>query len=76
MLTIKCSRCKSKLIKYLKIGKGKVLRCHKNRIKEWYELSEENGNFICSCGNKIGIDQGRYIKMNRREFTYTGTKES
>ncbi len=75
MLTIKCARCKNKLIKYLKIGKGKVLRCHKSRISNWYELEEVNGNYCCSCGNIIGINKGKFIKMNRHEFTYTGTKE-
>lgn len=75
MLTIKCSRCKSKLIKYRKIGKGKVLRCHKSKIKNWYDLYEDAGYYYCSCGNIIGENKEKYIKMNRREFTYSGTKE-
>ena len=75
MLTIKCSKCKKKLFKYLKIGKGEVLKCHKERIKKQYELIQDDLHYVCTCGNIIGKDEGCYIKMNQQAFMYTGTKE-
>ncbi len=75
MLTIKCSKCKNKLFKYRKIGKGKVLVCHKNRIKRMYKMIKELDTYKCSCGNVVGKDEGSYIKMNGHGFTYSGTKE-
>jgi len=81
MLTIKCSKCKSKLFKYKKIGKGKVLRCWKNRITRAYDAKEVNDKLVCSeCDNIIGEleenNRGKYYKMNRDEFTFTGKKIS
>ncbi|MFO7814209.1 MAG: hypothetical protein R6V14_00455 [Halanaerobiales bacterium] len=62
MLTIKCSKCKNKLFKYKKIGKGKVLRCWKSKITRIYDTKVENGKLRCGkCGNIIG-DLGRKSK--------------
>jgi hypothetical protein len=58
----------------LKIGKGKVLRCYKDRIKKNYALYHDE-KVCCSCGNIIGIDKIRYIKMKQASFIYSGTKE-
>ena len=75
MVTIKCAKCKGKIIKYKKIGMGKVLRCWKDRIKRFYESKIQDGNLVCNnCDNIIGIDEGEYFKMERIAFTYTGTK--
>jgi hypothetical protein len=75
MLTIKCAACKSKLWKYDKIGRGAVLRCHKDRIVQAYgAISQKDDKIICQCGKDIGIDKGPYIKMIRHAFTYTGMK--
>ena len=72
MLTIRCSKCKRKLFKYRKIGKGRVLRCWKDRIVEDYTVHE--GDVVkCSCGNTIGLDKGLFIKMKQSAFTYSGT---
>lgn len=46
MLTIRCSKCKTKLWKYDKIGQGEVLRCHKARISKWYVEEEMQGDKI------------------------------
>ncbi len=73
MLIIKCAACKNKLWKYKKIGKGEVLRCYKKRIIKLYNIENDEEKIECSCGNKIGIDKGRYIKMIGKAFTYTGT---
>ncbi len=72
MLTIRCSKCKRKLFKYKKIGKGRVLRCWKDRIVEDYTVHEEN-LIKCPCGSTIGLDKGLFIKMKQRAFTYSGT---
>jgi hypothetical protein len=73
MLTIKCSRCKAKIFRYLKVGKGQVLRCYKNRILKDY--SEHDGTkVLCRCGNFIGTEARNYIKMRRSAFFHTGTK--
>lgn len=74
MLIIKCARCGKKVFKYNKIGKGKVLRCYYSRIKNDYSLKEDSKVKCCKCGNTIGLDDGSYIKMSQKEFTYTGTK--
>ena len=72
MMTIRCSKCKSKIFKYKKIGKGKIIRCWKDRIKEDYSVKD--GLYVrCKCGNLIGIDTGAYIKMRSNGFTYSGT---
>jgi hypothetical protein len=77
MLVIKCAACKRKLWKYNKLGKGKVLKCYKERIqKYYYEAVKDHKVIKCACGKEIGIDKGSYIKMNQDTFTYTGTKSN
>ncbi len=76
MLTIKCAACKRKLWKYDKIGQGQVLRCYKDRIVRQYESTQVDGEVLCLCGKRIGVDEGDYIKMIGNAFTYTGTKRN
>ena len=76
MLVIKCSACKRKLWKYDKIGQGEVLRCHKDRITKTYRVKREEDRIKCVCGKDVGVNKGNYIKMNRKAFTYTGTKRN
>jgi len=76
VLVLKCAACKKKLWKYDKIGKGEVLRCHKDRIIKIYAFKKENSKIKCPCGKEIGIDKGSYIKMIGKAFTYTGTKRN
>ena len=72
MITIRCSKCKTKIFKYKKIGKGKILHCWHDRIIEDYSV--RTGDQVrCPCGNLIGIDDGKWIKMKRRSFDYSGT---
>ena len=75
MLTIKCAKCKAKLFKYRKIGKGKVIKCHKDRITRSYEVKVWGDEYRCSCGNVIGMSEDSAIKMKDSEFVYTGRKE-
>ncbi|KPJ65692.1 MAG: hypothetical protein AMJ45_04755 [Syntrophobacter sp. DG_60] len=73
MITIKCAKCKRKIFKYLKIGKGRVWRCWKDRIRKDYSV--RNGNMVrCQCGNLIGIEEGEWIKMKQNSFICSGTK--
>jgi hypothetical protein len=72
MLTIRCATCRDKIFKYEKIGKGRVLRCYKVKIREDYtELSDSEVK--CKCGNIIGKDEGPFIKMKQSSFIYSGT---
>jgi len=75
VLTIKCAKCQRKVLRYLKLGKGRVLHCWKNRIKRDYSLREGN-KVMCKCGNLVGIDEEKWIKMRRASFFYTGTKNN
>jgi len=76
VLVIKCAVCKQKLWKYQKIGKGEVLRCYKKRIQKIYFATTNGDSVLCQCGNKVGIDKGNYIKMIRKAFIYSGTKNN
>jgi len=71
MIIIRCKQCKRKIFRYVKIGKGKIWHCWKNRIVE--DFSIHNGkNINCQCGNLIGIDDGKWIKMKQYAFIYSG----
>ena len=69
MLIIRCSKCKNKIFKYIKIGKGKIWHCWKDRIIEDYSIHKKD-KIICSCGNQIGNDVGKWIKMKQHAFIY------
>ncbi|MFC1564670.1 hypothetical protein ACFL6G_07015 [candidate division KSB1 bacterium] len=72
MLVIKCSKCKKKIFRYNKIGKGRILRCWQDRIIENYAVKDGN-DIYCKCGSRVGIDDGVKIKMIQRSFTSSGT---
>jgi len=73
MITIKCAKCNRKIFKYLKIGKGRVWHCWKDRISKDHSIRD--GNAVrCPCGNLIGVEQGKWIKMKQNSFIYSGTK--
>jgi ribosomal protein S27E len=74
MLTIKCAGCKTKIFKYKKIGKGKVLYCYKERIKEDFSYKDVKEYKCMKCGKVIGLDQGGRIKMKQNAFTTSGFK--
>ena len=73
MIVIKCARCKGKIFKYLKFGKGRLLHCWKERVIEDYSVREGN-EVKCRCGNLIGIDEGKWVKMKQHSFFYSGTR--
>ncbi|MFO7840175.1 MAG: hypothetical protein R6X08_11845 [Desulfosalsimonadaceae bacterium] len=76
MLVIKCGACKKKLWRYDKIGPGELLRCHKSRIDKMYQPVDFSGRVCCKCGNAVGIDKGRFIKMIPGAFSFSGTWRS
>ncbi len=72
MITVKCIKCKGNIFKYQKIGKGKLLHCWKSRIKRDYCI--RNGKEIrCICGNVVGIEEEKWIKMKQHTFEISGT---
>lgn len=73
MITIKCAKCKAKLFRYLKIGKGQVRHLWPDRISEDFSIHEGN-EIKCQCGNVIGKDEEKYINLKRSAFTHTGRK--
>jgi hypothetical protein len=59
------------------VGHGAVLRCYKDRIRQDYGNSQQEGHkIICQCGKEIGIDKDQHIKMISKAFVYSGTKRS
>ena len=75
MLTIKCSACKSKIFKYKKIGRGRVLNCYKDRISRDYSKHDRDKIKCKKCGKVIGIDKGSIIRMKQSAFIPSGFKE-
>jgi DNA-directed RNA polymerase subunit RPC12/RpoP len=71
VVVIKCVRCKQKIFKYEKIGKGRIWHCWKHRIKEDYSI-HKGTEIRCSCGNLIGIVEGKWIKMKQNAFEFSG----
>lgn len=74
MLTLRCARCKKKLLRYQKWGLGEVHRCHKDRIERMLQARVQGDRLRCPCGEAVGIDKGTYFKMIRAAFVHTGTK--
>ncbi|UCB59110.1 MAG: hypothetical protein JSV67_02080 [Thermoplasmatales archaeon] len=73
MLTIKCARCKRKIFRYIKVGKGKLWHCWKDRIVEDFSI-HDGKNIKCNCGNLIGIDKEKWIKLKQDSFITSGSK--
>lgn len=73
MLTIKCAKCKSRVFKYVKIGQGQLIKCHRDRIAEDLAVYED-GKAKCKCGNVIGKVDGQIIRLRRSSFVFTGHK--
>jgi hypothetical protein len=77
VLVLRCAACRKKIWKYRKVGKGEVLRCHKDRIERDYgNWSLRGQKARCSCGKDIGIDKGGHYRMITGAFTCSGTKQN
>jgi hypothetical protein len=55
------------VFRYDKAGKGRLLHCWKSRIVKDYSVRGA-AEVRCECGNLIGIDEGKWVKMKRRSF--------
>jgi hypothetical protein len=73
MLIIKCAKCKQKIFRYVKIGKGKLWHCWKDRIIEDFSI-HDGKKILCKCGNLIGNDEEKWIKLKQHSFITSGTK--
>ena len=62
VMVIRCNKCNKKIFKYLKVGKGRLLRCFKDRIREDHAV-RKGQEVHCSCGNRVGRDEGDHIKI-------------
>jgi len=71
VLVIKCAKCKRKLFKYKKIGGGRLLHLWPDRIIEDHSI-HDGLEIRCQCGNLIGVDERKFIKMKPRSFTRSG----
>ncbi|MHA1371938.1 MAG: hypothetical protein ACTSWN_04755 [Promethearchaeota archaeon] len=74
MIIIKCASCNRKLFQYLKIGKGRILRCYKKRIMKIYDAFKEGEQWKCTCGNVFGSDKPGHIQMRKGTFYHRGSK--
>lgn len=54
------------------VGKGRVLHCWKGRILE--DHCVRSGTEIrCACGNLVGIDEKKWIKMKQNAVSVSGS---
>jgi hypothetical protein len=72
MIIIKCAKCKRKIFKYNKVGKGRILRCYKDRIVKFYSIQDQK-KVQCLCDQIIDVDEGEWIKMKQNAFEYSGS---
>jgi len=49
------------------------LHCWKSRISRDYSNKVKN-EVTCKCGNLIGWDEGKRIKLKNGSFTYSGSE--
>ena len=73
MLIIRCAKCKRKIFRYIKIGKGKLWNCWKDRIIDDFSI-HDGKNIKCYCGNLIGVDEKKRINLKQHSFITSGTK--
>jgi hypothetical protein len=73
LITIRCAKCRAKLFKYVKVGKGQVRHLWPDRIVEDSSI-REGKEVRCTCGNVVGREDKMFIKMRQSAFTSTGRK--
>ncbi len=71
MLTIRCSHCHKKLLKYEKFGKGRLIHCWTDRIKENNTIKNEK-IVLCPCGQIIGKDEEKSLKLHQSQIIISG----
>jgi hypothetical protein len=58
----------------MKLGKGRLLHCWKDRISKDQSI-RDGDKVLCKCGNLIGVETHKSIKMRQAAFFHTGTKD-
>ncbi|RLE59577.1 MAG: hypothetical protein DRJ35_05445 [Thermoprotei archaeon] len=71
ILKIKCAKCGHTLMKYLKIGEGRLWHCWKKRILQDYTVKKGDEVRCPKCGALIGLDKGPYINIKQKAVTIT-----
>ncbi|MEA3282572.1 MAG: hypothetical protein U9Q68_08455 [Euryarchaeota archaeon] len=71
MIIIKCAKCKRKIFKYQKIGKGRLWHCWNSRILRDYSVRDGN-EVKCRCGNLIGVAEAKWVNMRQHSYIYSG----
>ncbi|HDQ08731.1 MAG TPA: hypothetical protein ENN44_08160 [Methanoculleus sp.] len=81
MITVHCASCGTKLFRYQKIGKGRLLHCRKARISGDHTVRREEddgagtvvGVYCPRCGRNVGVVEAQGINMHGGTFTVTGS---
>ena len=73
MITVSCSSCGSKLFRYQKIGKGRLLHCWKNRISSDHTTRKGDDVYCPTCGQHIGVVETEWINIHGGSFTVKGS---
>jgi DNA-directed RNA polymerase subunit RPC12/RpoP len=64
LLSIHCQHCGTQIMSYVKIGKGRLIRCWKNRIIEDTTIKKDS-LIYCPCGQLVGIDKNMFISLKK-----------
>ncbi len=70
IIIVRCSRCRAKIFRYLKVGSGKLWHCWKNRILDDYSKRQGDRVLCPKCGSLIGIEKKNYVKLVKGAYRY------
>ena len=63
VMVVRCPECKKKAFKYLKVGRGKVIRCYKDRIRDDRTTHKQKAIY-CPCGHRLALDRDDHWKIS------------
>jgi len=72
VIHIRCAKCRAKIMRYNKIGRGRVLKCWTSRIGQLHGVIEDDVLKCRRCGHAIGTVAQGCIRMKQSAFTYGG----
>ncbi len=52
-----------------------MLKCYKSRIRKDYSRFFQEDVICPGCGNRIGRDEGNFIRMKQNAFVAGGTRQ-
>ncbi|MEX0567587.1 MAG: hypothetical protein Q6363_000300 [Candidatus Njordarchaeota archaeon] len=70
ILIVRCSKCRTKIFKYMKVGSGRLWHCWKSKILEDYSIRRGEQVVCPKCGSIIGIEKKAYIKLIKGAYSY------